>query len=198
MKAGRECGAPLVLLRSTPRPAMMPVIMSEQTEPIERTANEQTEQLTFAEAAERLNISVDAVRMRVRRGRLTTIQANNRTFVVWPQPEQVNEQRTEPNRSDNRSSVRVDSRVIAALEAHIASLERQLTERTEEIRRRDHIIAGLVERVKELPATVEMPQDANAGPSRGNVVVEGSEAVKPTSDSLALSWRRWWRRVRGG
>lgn len=180
---------------------------NEHSEPFERTANRSPEHLTFAAAGERLNISVDAVRMRVRRGRLATIQVNERTFVLWPQPKQANEPRTERTGSVSRSTVQDDTRLVTALEERIASLEQHLTERTEEIRRRDHIIAGLVERVRELPATIEdASQDVNTAPlsdDRPRRAPEPSQATyplsqTPVSDTLALGWRRWWQRLTGG
>jgi len=143
--------------------------MHNQGEHPERTANEPPEHLTFAEAGERLGITPDAVRMRANRGKLETIEVDGHRFVPWPQPaapEHPNEPRTERTGSANRSAVQDDSRLVAALEARIGSLERQLTERTEEIRRRDHIVAGLIERLPEpleLPATVA-PQDGPRGP----------------------------------
>src|SRR5215211_3062230 len=104
-----------MLLHSTLLPVMMPSVMSEQTEPSERTPNEPPEHLTFAEAAERLNITADAVRMRVHRGKLASIRVNERTFVLWPQPavaEQPNELRTERTGSErdaDRSAVHDDA-----------------------------------------------------------------------------------------
>ena len=106
-----------MLLHSTPARAMMLGTMSEQPEPPERTANEPPEHLTFAEAAERLNVTADAVRMQVHRGKLASVRVNERTFVVWPQPsrgEQTNEPRTERTGSEHRSAVQDDARLEAA------------------------------------------------------------------------------------
>lgn len=200
---------------------MMPAIMSEQSAQHERTTNEQPEHLTFVEAGKRLNISPDAVRMRVKRGKLAAVHLNDRTFVLWPQPEtieQPNESRTEHVRSD----VQGDSRLVAALEAHIASLEHQLAERSEEIRRRDHIIAGFLERLPEVrelspgdildadersPSTVKTPDasvDAQNAPGRTDPLLRDDLTLReahsepvPTEVSLATAWRRWWRRVMG-
>jgi hypothetical protein len=169
--------------------------MSEQTEPAERTANEH---LTFAEAGARLGLSPDAVRMRAKRGNLATVRIGGRPYVLWPQPapaEHANEPRTERTAFANRSAVQGEPRLVAALEDRIASLERQLAERTEEIRRRDHIIAGFVERLPELPVGESMAQDApgthESSPQRGAVAVEAS-------DTRPSAWRRWWRRMTGG
>jgi hypothetical protein len=43
-----------------------------------------------------------------------------------------------------------------------------------------------------------MPQDAHPGPVRGDRGQMASEPMPHASDSLALVWRRWWRRMRGG
>ena len=130
--------------------------MSGPGEHPERTPNELIEHLTFAEAGERLGISADAARMRVSRGKLATVEVAGSRLVIWPQPatEQTNEPRTERTGSANRSPVQDDRRLIAALADRIESLERQLAERAEEIRRRDHLIAGFIER---MPETLELP-----------------------------------------
>jgi hypothetical protein len=46
-----------MLLPSILLPTLMPSVMSEQTEPSERTANEPPDLLTFTEAAERVNLA---------------------------------------------------------------------------------------------------------------------------------------------
>jgi hypothetical protein len=43
-----------------------------------------------------------------------------------------------------------------------------------------------------------MPQDAKSGPLRGDRGEMASEPMPRASDSLALRWRAWWRRMRGG
>lgn len=195
--------------------------MAEHSEQREPFTNEQLEHLTFAEAGERLNISVDAVRMRVKRGKLASVRVNERTFVLWPQP-QVIEQPNEPRTEPNRSAVQDDTRLIAALEAHIASLEHQLSERSEEIRRRDHIIAGFLERLPEarelLPGAIldaeeprpahATPGDAPQGPPAASQRTGGVHMASrssqgtpgdpvPAEVALATGWRRWLRRIMG-
>ena len=64
---------------------------------------------------------------------------------------------------------------MIAMREEIAFLRTELTARTEEIRRRDHIIAGLVESLRALPAstgTQHMPQDANTAPVSDDAPVE--------------------------
>jgi hypothetical protein len=55
--------------------------------------------------------------------------------------------------------------------ADIAFLRSELEARTEEIRRRDHIIAGFIERLPELPAgdhPQQMPQERDPATLRGD------------------------------
>jgi hypothetical protein len=75
-----------MLLHSTLLPVMMPSVMSEQTEPSERTANETVRYLSFAEAAERLNITADVARMRVHCGTLASVRVTSGRSCCGPNP----------------------------------------------------------------------------------------------------------------
>ena len=180
---------------------------AERDEPNERSSN--AERLTFADAAERMGISTDAVRMRVRRGTLVTIHKQGRTFVVWPRPNRddvrLNDRHTHvERRPERRSPVHSDDPLISALEARIASLEHQLTVRDdeiarhdEEVRRRDHIIARLVERLPAITAGAEeietfrgAAQDAQRATESDVRAKKSPETYQPVSDTLALGWRR--------
>jgi hypothetical protein len=77
----------------------------------------------------------------------------------------------------------------AALEDRIASLERQLAERTEEIRRRDVIIHNLAECVRALPAG-DMPQDrAASARSDENPRVVSEPVAAPVATPRPLTHR---------
>lgn len=59
--------------------------------------------------------------------------------------------------------------------------------------------------LRHLPDTEHAAQDANAGPLRDEIGDRASESLdesswppKAASDTLALRWRRWWRRVLSG
>ncbi len=80
--------------------------------------------------------------------------------------------------------------LVESLGAQVEYLKGVVATRDEEIRRRDHIIAGLVERVPALEAPRnghEMPADAAA---------EGAEPRRPaTGDAQEAAERpSWWRR----
>jgi len=175
-----------MLLHSTPAAAMMPGTMSEQTAPSARAPHEPTVHLTFAEAAERLHITPNAVRMRVHRGTLASVRINERTFVVWPQPAQPHEQRTHGAR-DERSEDR--DALIETLRSENAYLRQQLDHQT-------HIVAGLVQRLPELPAG-EPSQDAPVTHERAPTPHERREAFWHTPAGPPSALRGWIRRLIG-
>jgi hypothetical protein len=126
----------------------------------------------IAEAAARLGISVDAVRKRIQRGKLTGHKTDQGWTVVW----------TEPDIRPESAQIGVpdQSAVVARLESEVDFLRSELAGRTEEIRRRDHIIAGLVESVRALPAGVaspDMPQERDPAPVRDDQPVRASETL---------------------
>jgi hypothetical protein len=98
--------------------------------------------------------------------------------------------------------------IIADLRDRVAFLERQLEDRAEEIRRRDHIIAALTERI---PSAIEAPdherppraRESAAGeetpPGGGGPREEGAEQPPPSSATgsppLRARWRPLLRRV---
>ena len=98
---------------------------------------------------------------------------------------------------------------IADLRDRVAFLERQLEDRTEEIRRRDHIIAALTERI---PPAIEAPdhrdpssdhkstveEPATVTPSSAGSSQSGSERPRNTAERPVLReslFRPWWKRV---
>lgn len=85
---------------------------------------------------------------------------------------------------------------IADLRDRVAFLERQLEGRAEEIRRRDHIIAALTERI---PSAIEAPEHEKP-PSAPESTVEEPTRVTPSGAGGPReegSQRSWWRRAFG-
>jgi excisionase family DNA binding protein len=83
---------------------------------------------------------------------------------------------------------------IADLRDRVAFLERQLEDRAEEIRRRDHIIAALTERI---PPAIEAPDHEKSPRTREGTVEEPARVTPPGADGPREegSRRPWWRRA---
>ena len=67
--------------------------------------------------------------------------------------------------------------LIATLERENARLWEELVARTEEVRRKDHIIAGLVQRVPGLPAGTDAAQARQDAPHEAEPAAHGSDAL---------------------
>jgi hypothetical protein len=135
--------------------------------------------LNAREAAEALGISVDAVRMRVRRGTLEGEHDANGRLYVWldtdePQPD--------------------SSPLISELRAHNATLREQLQAERQANEENRRIIAALTQRI---PA-IEAPSETPGSPESG---AEGQERAEPrssTGGTQELRERRsWWREFFG-
>ncbi|MDF3041956.1 MAG: hypothetical protein K0Q71_4662 [Thermomicrobiales bacterium] len=110
--------------------------------------------LSLTDAAVRLGISPDAAWKRLERGTLRGKKHQGR-WVVYLDPDAAGSQGPDAVQDATWTppDAGTDSDLVVALRDEIAFLRSELEARTEEIRRRDHIIAGLIERVPELPAT---------------------------------------------
>jgi excisionase family DNA binding protein len=89
----------------------------------------------------------------------------------------------------------VKDEAIADLRDRVAFLERQLEGRAEEIRRRDHIIAALTERI---PPAIEAPDHESPRRSAGESIAEEPTRVTPSgagSPREVAPQRPWWRRA---
>ncbi len=127
---------------------------------------------------------MEAIRGRIKRGKLPHVKEGGTVYVLLP----VDQTTTGRNQSSDQSGL------VEELRDRVRRLEHDLDVRSEEIRRKDHIIAGLVNRVPELsaPASTDeargVDEDADEGESRGGDVPREPERA---------SSRRWWRRWMG-
>jgi hypothetical protein len=170
-----------------------------------------TVRMTVQEAAAALGVTVEAVRGRMHRGKYGREEGpGGRVFVLVPADQLPDH---EPERSTERLGERSANgranvgsspteQVVERLLDEVAFLRAELAERSEalrrreelhgeEIRRRDHIIAGLVERIPEL-GPAQTPRDA---PQTAAAAPEGAEPRPATEGAQeAAEQRPWWRR----
>jgi hypothetical protein len=140
--------------------------------------NDPRRRLTVAQAADQLGISVDAMRARVKRGTVATEREEGRVYVLLD---------TDQDAAQDTPRSGESSPLISQLREEVAYLR-------DENRRKDHIIAGLVERI---PPAIEAPADEPESPE---TVEQGPEAAQPRSDAPGAqegARRPWWRRWLG-
>ena len=129
---------------------------------------------SLKEAAEVLGISEDGVRKRVKRGSIPHDRDEDSKLYVY-----LDASETEPDTSGDASGDTPVWTLVDQLRSENEYLR-------EESRRKDHIIAGLVERVPALEAPLE-PQESPEANSEGTVGGAPSESVSKPS-----WWRRWF------
>src|ERR671917_1703015 len=112
------------------------------------------DRVTVQEAAQRLGISQDAVRQRVRRGSMRHDKDDKGRVYVY-----LNPTNTRPTIVHDTSGDTVHdasrNELVKELRDRIHFLEAELGDRKEESRRKDHIIAALTQRIPELEPASE-------------------------------------------
>jgi hypothetical protein len=104
------------------------------------------ERLTVAQAAAQLGVSQDAIRKRIRRNTIDYDQDPDGRIYVYVDLSEV---------MQDESSDTSMERLVQVQHDDIEFLRRELETRTEEIRRRDSIIAALAHRLPEIEAPSE-------------------------------------------
>jgi hypothetical protein len=149
----------------------------------------------LAEAARVLGVSKGAVRQRVKRGTLRSDKGDDgRVYVYLDASLDVPTDASLDAGSDSLGSGKEDPR-----ERLIAELRAEVEAWREESRRKDHIIAGLVER---LPPQLEAPKGEESSPyeprESPESAAEGTIRDTPFTEEEKPISRPWWRRVFGG
>lgn len=143
-----------------------------------------TRRLSVLDTAEHLGVSVNAVRMRIRRGTLASEKDEDGT--VWVLVSDYS--------PDDSQTTRQTSGQVEDLREQVAYLKQIISTRDEEIRRRDHIIAAMAQRIPELEAAPQQEasqpsEETPSAPTDSEPVVGSGEAPR----SLTARLRRWWR-----
>jgi hypothetical protein len=143
---------------------------------------ETRQRMTVHDAARTLGISEDAVRMRVKRGKLQANKENGRLYVLL-----ANEPTSDP------TSASLASELLEELRSRVTYLEGIISTRDEEIRRRDVIISQLTQRIPE----IESPSEPSDGDQEASTAPEGADHQDSSEATPRTVQRPWWRRVFG-
>ncbi len=142
------------------------------------------DRLSLKEAAEVLGISEDGVRKRVKRGSIPHDRDEDGKLYVY-----LDASETEADMSGDASGDTPVWTLVDQLRSENEYLR-------EESRRKDHIIAGLVERIPELEAPA--PPEARESPERSAPPPDTPEPRSATEEQEKPTSRpSWWRRFFG-
>jgi hypothetical protein len=168
--------------------------------------------VTVAEAAEILGITAEAVRTRIKRDRLDSVkEPPDRTGTVYvlldADQTRPNTDPTPQGQSPTPDQTSRDERLVetlreqvAYLQGVIATRDRELEQRAEEIRRRDaalereqQLAAIFADRLREL----EAPREPREAAEEVREAPEEAEPRPATGGTQERTQRPWWRRVLG-
>jgi len=162
--------------------------------------------ITVQEAARRLGVKEDAIRKRMQRGTLKHEKdpKDGRVYVYLDATQDGSQDASQDTAEDASYDALVEtlSDQVSYLKAVIQTRDRELEARTEELRRKDHIIAALTERIPELePASERRESPESAARVSDTVVAEPRSATEEQQEPTSRpqeEQRSWWRRVFGG
>jgi excisionase family DNA binding protein len=145
------------------------------------------QRLTVAQAADQLGVSVDAVRSRIKRGTIAHEREGGRVYIL------LDTDQSSPGRGQPTDRPGATNTLISQMQAEIDYLR-------EESRRKDHIIAGLVERIppqiEASPDQPGAPTEAAREPERVGDREGSREAQEPSERPQER--RSLWSRLFGG
>jgi hypothetical protein len=166
------------------------------------------EWFTYAEAAERLNTTPEAVRQKAIRGRWQRTIGNDKRALIrlpdgWSNPVRTPSER--PNKRDVRTpSVQAsDAQLIKALEAHVETLKQQLAAAEARIAKQAEDLvaydAAYAAGLKAEKAKLEAERaKVEAERARTDQAIAAFSSLAERLDALAAERSRpWWRRLVG-
>jgi hypothetical protein len=167
--------------------------------------------VTVQEAAEALGITVEAVRARIKRGKLRREKGDGGTVYVWldaaqtqPGTAQTNDwtlpdtdqahDRSGPVNDQTGSRIGAQADLVDSLLDQVAYMREQLAEEREARRRADTIIAQLTQANATLAQRVpelEAPREQREGPVTASE--EADKGSMPPEQQEPSQRRSWWR-----
>jgi hypothetical protein len=149
--------------------------------------------LTVPQAAEALGVTVDAVRGRIRRGKLEAERDNAGTVYVWV--EASPQDRRGPSATSQRPASDQAGR-IQDLREEVVYLREQLQQANERDRENRHIIAALTSRIPAIEAPAS--PDERESPQTDREEPQRAEPRPATGGAQEGAQRPWWQRWFGG
>jgi hypothetical protein len=159
------------------------------------------QRLTVSAAATVLGVTVDAVRGRIRRGKLASEHDENGTVYVWVDAPESPEEQSRADRPEPSPTVVAEPGPSADQSELVEVLKAQLDAEREANRENRRIIAALASRIPEIEPPREAPSERRESSTRSaedETGGEGAEVPKEGTDApMGEARTSWWRRFFG-
>jgi hypothetical protein len=145
--------------------------------------------LSVPQAADRLGITQDAVRKRIKRGYIGWVKDDDGRLYVWVDPAETAKE-TSSETSFETSRDAQDSVLLD----YVETLKERIQHLEEESRRKDHLLAAALERIPAIEAPPDTPSHEPPRDERESPVTasqdRGDSDVPPEQEKRASWWRR--------
>ncbi len=162
--------------------------------------------VSVQEAAEVLGVTVEAVRGRIKRGKLEAEREEDGSVYVWLDADRTTTGHDQPPTGHKPAADRLTDQtaLIESLLEQVAYMREQLAEEREARRRADTIMAQLSQANAEQARTIraleapQEPRDEPQAPQTPSEEPTGTSAGTEEGERETPSSRPWWRRWFGG
>jgi hypothetical protein len=144
-----------------------------------------------------MDVTVDAVRARIKRETISHVREGGRVYVIldtdqdYASRDQDHGQYTDQGSAQPETGPDYRDELVEALRDQVAFLRRELEARTEEARRKDHIIMSLTQWAPALAPPRDEPRATETDAETG----EGTDTPPDRSGGeTGVQRRSWWRR----
>jgi len=154
------------------------------------------DRVTVAEAADRLGVTRDAIRKRIKRGSIEwETELDDEVFVYV----EASAKDTAPTNGDMSEDAAGHDALVESLRDQVEYLRGEVVVWQDEARRKDHLLAAALERIPAIEAPADMPNNkASPEPTGAPVSHSESNGGSAGSDGMEEAEKpSWWRRFFG-